>query len=479
MNEKLKDQDVLLVREKGSNELHTANMGKDGKVKTAKPEGENPDFLKIDRHGNILENFFANFMRQVKEPTRFEFFRVPVDKFGEVMQKLQEAFKHPDKPENKEFIDAHRVDTDELVRKQTQKEEKAERQSPAQAKQSPPSEYAVNPERVDWSQFERIGISRETLEKTGNLEKLLNWQKTDLLPISPKFDDVTLRTDARLALRENADGKLSLSIHAIRLRPEVDRPYFGVRFSEEDKQNIWKTGNLGRIAEAEFRPGEKTPVYLSIDKQTNELVAIRTDKVKIPENIKGVTLNDEQKKSLSEGKAVWVEGMTSRKNTPFDAFVQFDADRRGFGFRFDNDRKQSQSQQQGNAQNDVPKTFRKQELSEDQRSSLREGKTVHVGGLVDKKGKMYSGYITLNKETGKTDFMFPKDYKDALAAGKVTPDDRHKTQVAVNSEGKTNEATRQAQAKGEPLKKGQSQPDEKQAAKQEQEKPKKSKGMKM
>jgi preprotein translocase subunit Sss1 len=119
MNENLKDQDVLLVKEKGSNELRIANMGKDGKMKTAKPDGDNPDFLKIDKHGNILENFFANFMRQVKEPTRFEFFRVPADKIGEVMQKLQEAFKNPDKPENKEFIDVHRVDTDELVRKQT------------------------------------------------------------------------------------------------------------------------------------------------------------------------------------------------------------------------------------------------------------------------------------------------------------------------------------------------------------------------
>jgi hypothetical protein len=93
-----------------------------------------------------------------------------------------------------------------------------------------------------------------------------------------------------------------------------------------------------------------------------------------------------------------------------------------------------------------------------------------VYGLVDKKGKGYSGYITLNKETGKTDFMFPKQYKDVLAAGKIIPDDRHKTQVAVNSEGKTSEATRNVK---EPLKKGQTQPTEKQ------EKPKKAKNMKM
>jgi hypothetical protein len=36
MDENLKDQDILLVREKGSSELKVANMDKDGKVKQAK-----------------------------------------------------------------------------------------------------------------------------------------------------------------------------------------------------------------------------------------------------------------------------------------------------------------------------------------------------------------------------------------------------------------------------------------------------------
>jgi hypothetical protein len=440
MDENLKGQDVLLVREKGGNELYAANMGKDGKVKTTKPnDGENPDFLKIDRHGNMLENFFENFKRQVKEPTRFEFFRVPAERFKEVVQKLQEAFKNPEEPANKATLDMHRVEPEAFAKKQSN---------------------AIGEDRVDWKQFERLGISRDFLQKTGNLDKMLNWQKTDLLPVSLKFDDVTLRTDARLALRETPDGKLSVSVHALRKEPELDRYYFGIRFTEEDKENLLKTGNLGRIAEAEYKQGEKTPVFISIDKQTNELVAVRAEKVKIPETVKGVTLDDRQKKELSEGKAVWIENMTSKKDTPFSAYLQYNADRRSFEFRFDNEKQQKQ----GNEQKDVPKTFRKQELTEEQRSSLREGKTVHVDGLVDKKGKGYSGYITLNKETGKTDFMFPKDYKEAVANGKVIPDERHKTQVAVNSEGKTSEATKNMK---EPLDKGQTQPKEKQAEKKE------------
>ena len=46
--------------------------------------------------------------------------------------------------------------------------------------------------------------------------------------------------------------------------------------------------------------------------------------------------------------------------------------------------------------------------------------------LVSENQKPYSGYITWNKETGKLDFMFADKYKEALAAGKVIPDDAPK-----------------------------------------------------
>jgi hypothetical protein len=121
MSEKLKDRDVLLVKEKSSNELKVVSgMEKNGKLKTVKPTAENePDFLKIDKHGNVLENFFENFMRQAKDPTHFHFFRAPLEKLREIIEKLQEAFKSPDKPENKELIDMHRVEPEASFARKT------------------------------------------------------------------------------------------------------------------------------------------------------------------------------------------------------------------------------------------------------------------------------------------------------------------------------------------------------------------------
>jgi hypothetical protein len=460
MDNDLKFDDVLLLKSKDSNALHVAGMDKKGKVNFKElKEGENPDFLRIDRNGNMLENFFENFMRQVKNPTHFEFFRLPADGFPENAKVLQDALQHPDKPENKKLIDLHRVEPEAYLKN---------RQSPEQ-QQSPPSpkEHAINPDLVNWEKFANYGYTREMLEKTGDyLDRLLDYRKTDLLPVTLKLDGETqpLRTEGRLALRKQEDGTFSPVAHLIQKEPNLDRPYFGVNFTDEDKKNLLTTGNLGRIVEAEFKPGEKTPVLLSIDQQTNELSAYRKDRLKVPDTYKGVRLSDEQKQQLGEGKAVRIEDMTSSKGTKFSAGVQFNADKRYFELLFNTGKKQEQNQQQSPS---VPKTFRKKELTDDQRKSLDEGKTVRTGELFDKQGKKYTGYITFDRETAKMSFLFPNQYAAALAAGKVIPDDRHKTQVAVNSEGKTDEATKHVK---EPLKQGQTQPDEKQAEKQQEKK---------
>ena len=238
----------MLVKEKESNELKVVKgiNPKNGKLDTVSPNPENqPDFMKIDRHGNMLDNFMENFSRQFKNPTDLLFFKAPADRVEEVANNLQAALKNPEAPENKEFLDMHRIES------QAQKE------------------YAINPDLVNWDKFERYGITREGLEKSGNLDKLLDYQKTDFMPVAIKFEYETLRSDARFSLRRQDDGTFSPAVHLIRHKPDLERPYFGIKFTQEDRQNLLKTGNLGRIVEAEFKQGEKTPILLSLDGKTS------------------------------------------------------------------------------------------------------------------------------------------------------------------------------------------------------------------
>lgn len=216
------------------------------------------------------------------------------------------------------------------------------------------------------------------------------------------------------------------------------------------------------------------PSIISIDRLTNDVIALRTDYIKIPDEIKGVKLNDEQKQTLMEGKPLKLEGMISTKGTEFSATVQYNAEKRYPEFLFDrNNNGQKKNNQQSNQQSqpqEAPRTFRGKELTDEQYKDFKAGQTVYMAGLVDKKGQTYNGYITFNKDTGKTGFEFPNQYKE-----RIQPTEAHKTQTAVNSQGKTNEATKNIK---EPLKSGQQRPkNEKQQ--EQQNKPAKSKGRKV
>jgi hypothetical protein len=194
------------------------------------------------------------------------------------------------------------------------------------------------------------------------------------------------------------------------------------------------------------------------------LVVLNADKVKIPDELKGVKLSEQQKQELQESKGVYLENMLSKNLKPFNATVQINADKRGLEFQFPDSQRQAQNHSEKIKQGELPDTFRKVKLSEEQKASLKDGYTVYVSGMKDKKDQNYSGYMTLDKEQGKINFMFPGQYKEALKSGLVTPDNRHKTQVATNNDGTKTETTRKVD---EPMKQGQSAPTEKQQEKQE------------
>jgi len=433
MNENANDQDVLLVADKKDNKLDVvAGIDKNGKIKSVSPKPENePLFLKLDKQGNVLDNFFSNFRRQYKDPTHFQFFKVPAKLVEGMSALLNEMLKQPENALNKETLDKHRVSSDEVSAKQTYQ--------------------PIDESRIDWKQLEKLGVTRDTLEKTGSLDTMLKWGKSPvLIPISPKFDEMTLRTDARLSFRE-IEGKLTVAIHAVRKSPELDRPFFGIHFTDDEKKGLLKSGNAGSVLNVEYSGQKPIPAYISIDKLTNELVAVRADKIHIPNEIKGVSLDDKQMQDLKEGKAIYLEEMLSKSGKLFNATLQINADKKGIEFSFDNDHKQTQ--QESNSEFAIPTKLGGVDLPETDQSKLKEGGTIHVTGMKDREGQEYSAYVKVNTEEGKLNFY--RWNPDKSNAKEVSPDETSKTQVGVNTDGKTNEATKKIEA---PLKKGQTKP---------------------
>lgn len=467
MDEKIKDQDVLLVSSKDDNKLKVvAGMDEGGVLKTVPPSKEHEkDFMKFNKHSNILENFISNFLRQYKDPTHFNFFMVSAENVESNVMVIDEMLKDPDKQSNKEMLDSVRVDLSEFGICEKQ------------------GYQPIAPERIDWAQFEQMGVTRDGLQKAGALDAMLNFRKSPgLIPITLKVGDATIRTDVRLSLREMPDGRIVPAIHAMQKEPQLDRPFYGNTFTEADKKTLLETGNLGRLVELQVPNVPKPiPAFITIDKLTNDLVALSADKVRIPHEIKGVKLDDEQKKALAEGKAVYLEGMTAKSGKNFNATVQINADKRGIEFQFGNQPKPVQRQEQQQTQENssrelrIPNNLLGREVSPEEQAKLKSGQAVYMTGLLDREGKPFNAYVKPNYEKNKFDFL--KWNPDKSKAKEITPDNASKTQVAVNSEGKTNEATKNVK---EPLQKGQVQPTEKQEQKQQQEQaPKKSKGLKM
>lgn len=477
--------DILLVLDKEKKKIQAVkSIDENGKMVTVDPDKKNQSqFMHVDKSGDFFSNFFSNFLSQLKNPTNFSFFKVPAPIAIDMANEMQKQVDKPT-PEGEKVMKEHEVKTEQ------QQDSKQENQKNMETTQTNPetSEYRFKPEQIDWETMNNLGLGKERLEKMNLLDPLLKGYKTNqLVPVSVNLDGAIVRTDARLSLQTNYEGKVVAAVHGIRKEPNLNFEFFGHKFTDEDKKNLLESGNMGRVVDLKnTKTGEMMPSIVSVDRLTNELVAFRTDFIKIPDEIKGVKLDDAQKQTLMEGKPLQLDRMISKKGTEFDATVQFNADKRYVEFMFDrsntnqqaqgnkqtNGTQQSQSKEQSQSQ-EAPKSFRGKELDNEQYKKFKDGQTIYLSGLVDKKGKEYNGYITYHKESGKTGFEFPNQYKE-----RTQPTEAHKTQTAVNSEGKTNEATKNIK---EPLKKGQKDPDsKKQQEQQEKTKaPAKSKGRKM
>ena len=95
MEQKKKDQNVLIVRDEQTGEIGVvAGLKSDGtpNLRPAKAEHAQ-DFLRFDRHGDVLDNFFANFYRQCKEPKRFGFYRVAAEGMENVVAVMKDLEK--------------------------------------------------------------------------------------------------------------------------------------------------------------------------------------------------------------------------------------------------------------------------------------------------------------------------------------------------------------------------------------------------
>lgn len=221
------------------------------------------------------------------------------------------------------------------------------------------TEYRYKIEQIDWKAMENLGVSKERLEKLNLMEPLLKGYKTnDLVPLTLKMGDAVVKLDARLSLQSNEEGTVVMAMHGVRKEPNLNFAFFGHEFSKEDKDNLRNSGNMGRIVDLyNQKSGENVPSVISIDRKTNDIISYPAQWIKVPDEIKGIKLDENQKQTLQEGKSLYLEGMISKKGEPFNANVQFNADKKFIEFLFDKTQKTEQKvDSKENKQENKPET---------------------------------------------------------------------------------------------------------------------------
>lgn len=388
--------DIVLILDKMELLLQAVSkLDKDGRHETvpATPENRN-SFFKFDRHASMFENFIKNLWSQLKDPTRFGIFSMKDKTLDDpkVRQAIEDLAAGKQTDAVAEFLKKYEIrPKEQSINNQNDKEmAKQAQNTQAPAADNGQPKYRYNESMINWEELGKFGLSREYLQERGLLDQMLRGYKTNqTVPISMNFGSAVLRTDARLSFQQSIGGPVVLGIHGIRQKPDLDRPFFGHIFSEEDKKNLSESGNMGRVVELKTRNGEYVPSFISLDKLTNEVVAMRVESAFIPNEIKGVTLTDREKNDLKEGKAVYIEGMKSQAGNDFNAYIQFNADRRGIEYIFENDRLFNR-QSIGGVQ-----------LTARQLEDLNNGKAIFVEDMKRKDGELFSSFVKLDEATGR------------------------------------------------------------------------------
>lgn len=444
--------ELLMVHNKNDPKAElgvVSQVDEKGNYRTVPPDRKHENsFLKFDRNSSILENFIRNFWRQFKEPTHFRLLRMTYNDYKRNRQALDDLAQGKQTDAVKEFLKHYEIrprkqeeqqntnekENESMAKKQQPQPEQQQQQQPEQLTQveqaaqgmegQPAGEqqspvYRYNENMIDWEALGKVGISKEMLEQSGALDGMLRGYKTNkTIPLTLNIDGVlTAKLDARLSFISN-EGQVVLGVHGIRKEPELSRPYFGHNFTEEEKKSLRETGNLGHPVDLNLRGGDYEKCLVSIDRNTNELVAVRQEHVFIPNIVKGVTLDPDEIEKLKNGEPVFVDGMTSAKGKEFSATLQYSAERRGIEFIFPKD--QGFNQQ----------TLGSVQLSPNQLKMLTEGHTILVEDMKRTNGELFSAFVTLDSVTGKPTYTrsnpetgeiyIPKE----ICQTPLTPEDR-------------------------------------------------------
>lgn len=496
MDEKLKNdaKKVMLVQQVGDGQIKAVtNIDKKGKIKVTDPTEQNlAQLFNVNTNDSALEAFFKKFMQEAENPSHTGLKNTVTKVFIMTEDVLNKLIKIDLNPKE---LEKYRVDPAAELQKLQDKKQKQDDGDTSQTVQP----FDVS--KIDRADMERKGIKWESVEP--HLRAMSYGHKSNkLIEMNPEMEPggVRIPTKGRVSLAEQPDGSLRVVPHYWQEKPNLDAPFHGVMLPEDVKTNIENTRHAGKIVDLELTPGKKEACYVSRDELTNTLEYMRVADFPHKKDMKGTTLSDGAEMNIGGGGKGLLEKFVTRAGYYRDGYIQVDAANRNYEFSYEGlDRnryaqenkeiyRRNQADKKAAGQEVAPEksqtnTFIRKTLggvdvpkdaydlwkaAETDPNKRAEIKAVYMKDMkLDGKDQPVSLWVKPNYENGKLDFRkWNPDYVRKTAA-KVKPTVESEKQHAVNTEGKTVEATKNVK---EPLKPGQQQPTEAQKNKQNEQK---------
>jgi hypothetical protein len=181
------------------------------------------------------------------------------------------------------------------------------------------------------AKLDLLGLDVAGLQASGQLQKLLNGEKTDLIAMRGGWqrDKPLVPFDGKLLLHRETNGSATLQVELPKHTLVIPEGIGGQLFTPEQRQRLETDGSAGLMRDLLDAQGNRYNGYVGVDKEMKTIVILPESNVTLPDKIAGVQLSLAQRHDLREGLSVELVNMERADGSLFTGTVQLHAAKAG------------------------------------------------------------------------------------------------------------------------------------------------------
>ncbi|MGI4824403.1 MAG: relaxase/mobilization nuclease domain-containing protein [Janthinobacterium lividum] len=179
------------------------------------------------------------------------------------------------------------------------------------------------------AKLDLFGLDVAGLQASGQLQKLLNGEKTDLIAMQGggQRDKPLVPFEGKLSLHREANSSVKLEVELSKTM--IYKVIGGRSFTPEQRQRLEAKGSAGLMRDLIDAQGNRYNGYVGVDKEMKTIAILPESNVTLPDKVAGVQLSLAQRHDLREGLSVELVNTESADGSPFTSTIQIQAAKAG------------------------------------------------------------------------------------------------------------------------------------------------------